>query len=203
MDSNTLLLKIYPSGFLGSGTVTQTEPINMVANVRNLLNKDRVIRTTPYTASADVVGMWDDAMVNAPEFKSFDYKEKILVVAMKAFGTSSIKQWVDAQVDNPMCGDSHYRWIDETLHYVMTGARRQYQYNTWLTILSTSRPDAEAKGYSKVMHQYFSTGTPALLSFSNKNPKTMSIVDFIAAWVSRPNGIEDLTASLNVLFGKR
>lgn len=203
MDSNQLILKTYPSGFLGSGSVVQTEPINMVANVRNLLNKERVTRTMPYTANADVVAVWDDTMINSQEFKSFAYKEKILVVAMKAFGVQSLKNWIDAQVDNPMCGDSHYRWIDETLQYVMTGTRRQYQYNTWLTILSASRPDAEAKGYSKIMYQYFGTGTPAILSVSNKNPKTMSIVDFIAAWVSRPNGIEDLTASLNVLFGKR
>jgi hypothetical protein len=203
MDSNQLILKIYPSGFLGSGSVAQTEPINMVASVRNLLNKEKVTRTMPYTANADVVTIWDDAMVNSQEFKSFAYKEKILVVAMKAFGAKSLKNWIDAQVDNPMCGDSHYRWIDETLQYVMTGTRRQYQYNTWLTILSASRPDAEAKGYSKIMYQYFGTGTPAILSVSNKNPKTMSVVDFIAAWVSRPNGIEDLAASLNVLFGKR
>lgn len=203
MDSNQLILKIYPSGFLGSGAVAQTEPINMVANVRNLLNKEKFNRTTPYTANVDVVSIWNDAMINSQEFKSFEYKEKILSVAMKAFGTQSLKHWIDAQVDCPMCGDSHYRWIDETLQYVMTGTRRSFHYNTWLTVLSASRPDTEAKGYSKIMYQYFSTGTPAVLSVANKNPKTMSVVDFIAAWVSRPNGIEDLTASLNVLFGKR
>lgn len=203
MDSNQLILKIYPSGFIGSASVAQTEPISMVSNIRNLLNKEKVAKTQPYTANADVVAMWDDAMVNDEKFKSFEYKEKILIIAMKAFGVKSLKNWIDAQVDNPMCGDTHYRWIDETLLYVMNGTRRQYQYNTWLTILSAARPDAEAKGYSRVMHQYFGTGLAAVLSVTNRNPKTMTVVDFISAWVSRPNGIEDLTASLNVLFGKR
>lgn len=203
MDSNNLLLKVYPSGFLGSGTVTQTEPINMLVNVRNLLNKNKVNRTIPYTANQDVVTMWEEAMINSNEFKSFAYKEKILVIAMKAFGTSTLKQWIDAQVDNPLCGDTHYRWLDETLEYVMEGRRRAYQYNTWITVLSASRPDAEAKGYSRVMDNYFRRGVPVLLTSSNSNPKIMSMADFITAWVCKPNGIEDLTASLNVLFGKR
>lgn len=203
MDSNNLLLKIYPSGFLGSGSVTQTEPINMLVNVRNLLNKNKVNRTIPYTANQDIVSIWEEAMINNKEFKSFEYKEKILVVAMKAFGTATLKQWIDAQVDNPMCGDTHYRWIDETLEYVMSGRRRSYQFNTWLTVLNASRPDAEAKGYSKVMDDYLRRGVPVLLTNSNVNPRTMSIADFITAWVRQPNGIEDLTSSLNVLFGKR
>ncbi len=203
MDSNKLILKIYPSGFLGSALVTQTEPINMIVNVNNLLNRNKVSKTTPYTANQDIVLMWDQAMVNDKEFKSFEYKEKILILAMKSFGTRTIKQWIDAQVDNPMCGDSHYRWIDETLHYVMTGTRRSFQFNTWLTILSASRPDVEAKGYSKTMNNYFGGRVSSLLTSNSTNPRTMSIVDFISAWVARPNGIEDLTSSLNVLFGKR
>jgi len=203
MDSNKVILKIYPSGFLGSGVVTQTEPINMITNVNNLLNRNKVNKTTPYTANQEVVDMWDTAMVNGQEFKSFEYKEKILIIAMKAFGTKSLKQWIDAQVDCPMCGDSHYRWIDETLEYVMRGTRRNYQFNTWVTVLSAARPDAEAKGYSRVMDYWLGNRTPVLLTSTQTNPRMMSVVDFIAAWVARPNGIEDLTASLNVLFGKR
>ena len=70
------------------------------------MNKNKVNRTVPYTANQDVVSIWEEAMINGSEFKSFDYKEKILVVAMKAFGTKTLKQWVDAQVDNPLCGDT-------------------------------------------------------------------------------------------------
>jgi hypothetical protein len=203
MDSNKLILKIYPSGFLGSATVNQTEPINMIVNVKNLLNRNKVTKTAPYTANQDVMLMWYDAMMNDKTFKGFEYKEKILVIAMKAFGTRTLKQWIDAQVDNPMCGDSHYRWIDETLNYVMNGTSRSFQYNTWLTVLSAARPDAEAKGYTKTMNQYFGGKVAAILTSSNTNPRTMSMVDFITAWVCKPNGIEDLTSSLNVLFGKR
>jgi hypothetical protein len=203
MDSNKIVLKIYPSGFLGSAAVNQTEPINLIVNVKNLLNRNRVTKPTVYTANQDVVQMWDSAILNDAAFKSFDYKEKILIIAMKAFGTLTVKQWIDAQVDNPTCGDTHYRWIDETLCYVMSGTSRSFQFNTWLTILSAARPDTEAKGYSKIMDKYFGGKTPAILTSSNNNPRTMSMVDFITAWVCKPNGIEDLTSSLNVLFGKR
>lgn len=203
MDSSNQLLKIYPSGFLGSASVIQTEPIDMIVNVKNLLNRTRVNKATPYTASQDVVLMWEEALMNNKEFKSFEYKEKILVIAMKAFGTRLFKHWIDAQVDNPMSGDTHYRWIDETLKYVLEGVPRAFQYNTWLTVLSAARPDTEAKGYSKVMYDHFGNGRASILMGPNRNPRTMSIVDFIHAWVSRENGIEDLAASLNVLFGKR
>lgn len=203
MDSSNQLLKIYPSGFLGSASVIQTEPIDMIVNVKNLLNKTRVNKSTPYTASQEVVLMWEEALINGKEFKSFEYKEKILVLAMKAFGTRLFKHWIDAQVDNTMCGDTHYRWIDETLKYVLEGTPRSFQYNTWLTVLSASRPDTEAKGYSKVMYSHFGNGKASILVSPNRNPRTMTVVDFIHAWVSRENGIEDLTASLNVLFGKR
>lgn len=203
MDSSNQLLKIYPSGFLGSASVIQTEPIDMIVNVKNLLNRTRVNKPTPYTANQDIVLMWEEALMNNKDFKSFEYKEKILVIAMKAFGTQILKDWVDAQVSNPQSGDTHYRWIDETLKYVIEGIPRSYMYNTWLTVLSAARPDTEAKGYSKVMHNYFGAGRASILMSPDKNPRSMSTVDFIRAWVCRDNGIEDLTASLNVLFGKR
>lgn len=203
MDSSNQILKIYPSGFLGSANVIQTEPIDMIVNVKNLLNRTRVNKSTPYTANQEVVLMWEDALMNSKEFKSFEYKEKILVLAMKAFGTRLIKHWIDAQVDNVMCGDTHYRWIDETLMYVMVGSHRSFQYNTWLTVLSTARPDTEAKGYSKVMYNFFGNGKPSVLVDPANNPRNMTVVDFLRRWVSQENGIEDLAASLNVLFGKR
>lgn len=203
MDSSNQLLKIYPSGFLGSASVIQTEPIDMIVNVKNLLNKTRVNKTTPYTANQEVVLMWEEAIMNSKEFKSFEYKEKILVIAMKAFGTRLFKDWVDAQVSNPQSGDTHYRWIDETLKYVLDGTPRAFMFNTWLTVLSAARPDAEAKGYSQLMYHYLGNGRASILMHRSRNPRTMTMVDFIHAWVSRQNGIEDLTASLNVLFGKR
>ena len=203
MDSSNQLLKIYPSGFLGSASVIQTEPIDMIVNVKNLLNRTRVNKSTPYTANQEIVLMWEEALMNSKEFKSFEYKEKILVLAMKAFGTRLFKHWIDAQVDNTMCGDTHYRWIDETLKYVLEGTPRSFQFNTWLTVLSAARPDTEAKGYSKVMYGHFGNGRASILMGPNRNPRTMTVVDLIHAWVSRENGIEDLTASLNVLFGKR
>lgn len=203
MDSSNQLLKIYPSGFLGSANVIQTEPIDMIVNVKNLLNRTRVNKSTPYTASQEIALMWEEALMNSKEFKSFEYKEKILVLAMKAFGTRLFKHWIDAQVDNVMSGDTHYRWIDETLKYVLEGTPRSFQFNTWLTVLSAARPDTEAKGYSKVMYSHFGNGRPTILQGPGRNPRTMTVVDFIHAWVSRENGIEDLTASLNVLFGKR
>lgn len=203
MDSSNQLLKIYPSGFLGSANVIQTEPIDMIVNVKNLLNRTRVNKSTPYTASQEIALMWEEALMNSKEFKSFEYKEKILVLAMKAFGTRLFKHWIDAQVDNVMSGDTHYRWIDETLKYVLEGTPRSFQFNTWLTVLSAARPDTEAKGYSKVMYSHFGNRRPTILQGPGRNPRTMTVVDFIHAWVSRENGIEDLTASLNVLFGKR
>lgn len=203
MDSSNQLLKIYPSGFLGSAGVLQTEPIDMIVNVKNLLNRTRVNKSTPYTANHEVVLMWEEALINNKEFKSFEYKEKILVIAMKAFGTKTLKNWIDAQVDNPMCGDTHYRWIDETIRYVLESTPRSFQFNTWLTVLSASRPDTEAKGYSKLMYHYFGNGRASLLVSPNMQPRGMTMVDFIRTWVCRENGIEDLTASLNVLFGKR
>lgn len=195
MASN-LLLKIYPSGFLGSSSVEQTDPISLVANIRNIINKQEINKTIPYTANEKVSELWSDYTANNSNIdtKSFEFREMILVQALSAFGTNTFKQWVDAQIDNEHSGDNHYRWIDETLLFVLAGKPRLFQHNTWQVVLSADKAETKVRTYTKTMNQFL---------VKNELYKRLTMKSFITEWVRRPGGIDDLLISLHVCFGKR
>jgi hypothetical protein len=190
-------LKIYPSGFLGSKFVSQTQPMDLVSTARQLFNKALLSRTSHYTASVPVLELWSSATSGADEYNTFAFKEKILQCALSSFGEYKLIDWIEAQFSSPEFSDTHSKWIDETIMFVYGGYSRELDYNTWLTILSIGGNTPITKTISPVVKKYLYNAD----TLSNR--KNDTIKRFILNWVRQSNGVDDLLASLNVLFGKR
>lgn len=195
-------LKLYPSGFLGSASVVQTKPLDVVTAARQFINKGAVSEVSRFTANADVVDIWMDMGSGTPEFKTFEFKERILRCALSAFGTDSALAWVDSQASSPEFTDNHLRWIDETLRYVIRGRARELSSNNWKTLLRVGGVKTPRSIRSpEVINAFIPAWTLGLNGIAADSFNT--IPSFIAQWVRRPGGIVDLMNSLEILFGKR
>ncbi|MDD2879673.1 MAG: hypothetical protein PHQ58_04485 [Rhodoferax sp.] len=206
MNNNEQLingLKVYPSGFLGSPNVPQTKPIDIVTTASRLLSKGFTPQHSNYLANAEVCDIWVDVISGDPDYNTFAFKQRILQCALASFGTERIMDWINAQQINPKAGDNHYRWIDETILYVFEGKNREMSSNNWTTLLSAGGVGTNRSIQSRIIKHY-------LLGEPDKNiwrhapyRGDMTVREFILAWVRAKGGMEDLTTSLNVLFGKR
>ena len=144
-----ILAKVYPSGFLGSARLTQTEPLSLQQIRHRFFDPNAVSNPQGHTASVEVMSLWTDIYAGSPAVKTFEFQEKILRLAKVAFGTELVSDWVKIQAASPTYTDYHHRWIDETLKYVLTGAPREYTYNTWYSLMTVGQTCLYTSAHSK------------------------------------------------------
>jgi hypothetical protein len=190
-------LKIYPSGFLGSASVKQTPEMAVADVAKQILNKTSIATTNRYTASLEVQAMWASILADAPEVKTFEFKEKILKIALSHFGDMNVLDWVSAQWMTEEYGSSHAKYLDETLKLVFGGIKRSMGTNAWSVILTAGRNDKGPRTFTPVMREY-------LLKDSFKmTRRNVPMGEIIVRWVRQPGGIMDLANSLQILYGTR
>ena len=195
--------KVYPSGFLGSHTVPTTKPIDIEKIKDRLFDLSAISNPDGHTANLEVTRLWDKVTQGSPEYKTFDFKEAVLVAALNAFGAMRVIDWLRIQPESPYYSDYHARWVDETLAYVFEGKARLYSTHNWTTLLQLV-PGVTLKGLTSGTKHYFYQDTNFKpLAFIDYPTPNLLMTDFITKWVSQPFGIDDLVASLYVLFGER
>lgn len=191
-------LKIYPSGFLGSPAVPQTEAFDVIAAARQqILNRGAMQQKATYTASADIRTIWTLMCSGNEESKTFDFKERILRAALTHFGTGTLEQWIEAQWLSGDYSDSHQRYVEETLRFVWYGERRQLNPNAWCTLLTAGGNDPVQPKHTDLMNRVFQHGSP-LAQHADTSWRSV-----ILRWVRQSGGITDLGTTMQVLFGMR
>lgn len=196
-------LNIYPSGFLGSSTVEKPQVAAIVSNAHDFFNRGITKAESRFPASKEVMDLWTITLSGSPEYRTFEFKERILKYAFDAFGTDKLLDWIVTQGQSPHFTDMHARWLEETLRYVLTNKPRAMSGTSWKAILSTDSlvtiRDALTPGIKGLLFE--DTGTAR--QSSGLCRKDMSLKEFIGLWVQRPDGIGDLMGSLYMLFGKQ
>lgn len=186
-------LKIYPSGFLGSSTVAMIEE-SAVQAVRQRLFGTVVNSELPaFSANRDISALWKEVVSGTQDFKSFEFKERIVRAAITAFGTKTIKAWVEAQHRSEYHTPYHQSWIEETLNYVLASKPRAYPWSVWFPLMRCGQGEP-IKGTSMAVRRILE---------ESPDVRALSVEDFIVMWCRQPDGVNDLIASLNIVFGKR
>lgn len=136
-----------------------------------------------------------EAWRNSPtKLKEFDFREQILCAAYRAFNIKSIYKWIEMQALSTKISHMHNMFLLETVAFVY-GEPRSLQLPQWIRLIEAS---AESRATKVDIDKYFDKEKfPSTATYSNL------LTDFITAWVSRPNGFEDLLLSLYVIFGDR
>lgn len=176
-----VLLQLYPRGFLGEQTVPQTGP----SSGRS--------RPVPHLAVEKLYTQYINRAVNTT---SSEFRRKILIVALRAFGTRDFEVWLSSQHQSPVAGDNHMGFLEDTVQFLATG-KRDLDVQTWLSILDGGDTGEVSSGHSELAKEFFGISSNGL----NREPRNRSMVDVVQVWCSHPGGIEDILCTLHVLFG--
>jgi hypothetical protein len=198
---NEVALKIYPRGFLGRVLDTQLklQPRPFEARLNALAVKVNIF--TPQVNSVDanpiVESLYGQWINRAPETTSFEFRKKVMIAALSAFGTDSFYDWFSAQMLSPAFGDMHRRFLDDTLVFLQTG-RREMFLETWTSLVTVRDSGERIEEFNQHEREFFGIKDPEA---QYREPMNRQLVDVIQCWVSHPTGFNDLVGSLHLLFG--
>ena len=192
-------LKLYPSGFLGSAELAQTEATSELEKAKQVFMGGPATDAVQQTASAEIQRLWGITLANGSDVRTFEHKEEILRVALKAFGCNTLLEWLHAQAASSEYGDLHSRWVDETLEMIYLDRPRTMAYHSWSRLLTVGGNQKAKPGLSETVRQLVVEAYPR----PNCLRGDVEIRQLVIDWVRQPGGIDDLMASLYVLFGTR
>lgn len=182
-------LRLFPSGFFGSTCLTSaTRKSNAPHHFSFNVQADGVQNQS----SMEVDLLWSDMLLDLGQSKTFEFKERVVRIALVAFGSGTMKTWFDAQLTSPFFDEYRSKWIEETLYFVKEGKRRQYSFNVWLGLFGAPIRN-NCIALPSIADKYYGRYGACQIEDTEK---------FIQQWVSKPNGVDDLLGSLKVLFGQ-
>ena len=187
-------LKLHPNGFLGAPVEfrdvrvkkpVQVDLIGTAARRITLESEENAL-----TANKEVDDLFKEITSHEGILeRNFEFRERLFSVALKAFGTRTIDEWIDKQKQNPYFDTMQNRFVEEMVGYVFTGFRR-YHSAIYLDILDIGT------------HNAFTIGPNVGQYLRNRSGNdVMSIRDFLQKWLSQRDGLSDLAITLRVLFG--
>lgn len=188
---------IYPRGFLGYDIglpVVRVENgikdiLDSVYYNKSLVNKDRTV-----ISNSEIENLFKTLLQNTWGSNSFEFRERVLKAALGAFGTKSFFDWCQLQEESPYFTDLHRRFLNDTFGFIKTG-KRSMAVNTWASII---RPRPIANVDRVVVYDYkdyFRMTQGSLLR------RSFSLSETVVSWTSQPGGVEDMVATLHILFG--
>ena len=185
----------YPRGFLGFdiGLPVETKGgslDNLLTSVR--LNKE-IDESRRVISNSKVEAMWIQ-VINGERFvESFDFRERIILLALHAFGTENFLMWCRLQESSPYLTDMHKRFLNDTFNFI-DGGNRSVNIVSWQHLITPRKlTSADAKPDLKT-DQFFHIS-------STYTPSDTSVMSIITKWVGRPDGFHDLLGTLHILFG--
>lgn len=190
---------IYPRGFVGFGTGVAKDQPNPAAFLQAVraseFNRPAPREASAYDSNPVIDALWREYVGGNGRTSSFEFRERILVAALSAFGTTSFYDWCVLQATNPFFSAMHKRFLNDTFQFIDTG-KRSMGITTWLNIvrIDSSNVPTGDEGYN--IKQFFRQ--------DEKNTmlqRSSSMDEMIASWTSQEGGFEDLLGTLMILFG--
>ncbi len=191
--------KLYPRGFLGairppvlmkkagSSRSTKLQYDNTLFDT----NDTKVVVAN--TAIEDLYARWVRGEATTDRF---DFRDEVLQQVMWAFGTPDFEGWFKAQYNSPAFGVDHRNFLDDTLRFLMEGTR-MVELHTWDMVLESTDERVQEDTLGDHARRFFNKEFVSNLSPSGKTP----LIDVVQLWCSQPGGINDLLATVHILFG--
>lgn len=186
----------YPRGFLGFdiGLPIETRGGGLDSLLSSIKFNKVYDESRRVISNDKVEAMWLQ-VVNGERFTdSFDFREKILLLALHAFGTTNFLQWCRLQESSPYLTDMHKRFINDTLAFIENG-KRSVNVISWQHLI-TPRKLTNADESPQIRYDFFGNG-----GYNGKNLRNIDLKDVLVKWVSQDNGFYDLLGTLHVFFG--
>jgi hypothetical protein len=189
--------RIYPRGFLGAALGIQPKPIVKPheARVRTHQFNPAMFQAprVDVEVNHNVEEIWSRMLRHSYSTLDFNFREKVLIVALGAFGTTDFRQWVYTQFEGPSTGELHAEFVEDTLKFILTGKRKMTVTN-WESLLTLSDITTNVTAHSKQINEFFTNP-------DTKQTINLKLTDVLIRWCSHEGGFEDLVQTLHVLFG--
>lgn len=191
--------RIYPRGFLGAlqaptlvakpkqGDMLTTSGLSAILDSND---------SSTVTANAAIELLYNRLLHKDLLVTSFEFRNEIYREVFRAFGNHDFEGWYLAQFQSPAFGELHRDFLDDCLHFVMTGKRR-ISLTTWDALITLNDQPIRSMDLSDDANAYFGKRSVRQLSPYGKN----SLVDIVQNWIAQPGGTSDLLHSCHILFG--
>jgi hypothetical protein len=191
---------IYPRGFLGDRVgegvdrlIQRPDPIFRM--VQHTFKFPQMPNVKAYSNKA-IDSLYAAYINRNGDTTSMAYREKVLKCALSAFGTDRFDLWYSKQFVSPSVGDTHHRFLDDTLRFIATGQRGMY-LDVWRSLLRYNDEPDTRELLTPAAADFFGINTPGV----RRQPVNASMVEIIQRWTAQPNGFEDLLCTMHILFG--
>jgi hypothetical protein len=137
-------LKLYVRGFFGSMNMStetyqggRARPILSVFDLNPEVLKHVV-------CNESVVEVYNQLIRRQVISTNFEFRERVLKIAMKAFGVKNLSQWIALQTESPTFTQLHADFLIDTIRYINTG-KRQLPIQTWERLIGAGANDPTSK----------------------------------------------------------
>lgn len=191
--------KVYPRGFLGSVQSPTIERTSYPSNPSTgRMNYDVRLfdssKSTKITANMTIDSLYREYVRRGST--SYDFREKVFIAALNAFGTRNIYEWYVAQFNGPSFGDTNRQFIDDTFKFIMTG-RRNLPLTNWNSLVKADENNNGVTQLGEHAMKFF----VGCRTINDRPIRNMSIAEFIQDWISAEGGFNDMLFTLFILFG--
>jgi hypothetical protein len=190
---------IYPRGFIGfdiGAIKTKSKITDFLQTVRGIeFNRPIQKDANTYPSNPTIDLLWKEYVTGVSFTTAFAFRERILVAALNAFGTTDFYEWCKLQQSNPYLTTTHKKFINDTFSFI-NGNKRSVSISSWLSIVRIDHTQGDKDtGLQLNTKEFFKQDWPVDIQ-----PST-SLVSTLGSWTANPNGFEDLLGTLMVLFG--
>lgn len=194
-------LKLYPRGFLGSileGRLQRKvgrveDNFGFRTSIQQIFNAHQDVNDF----NEDIENLYQDLAREAVGVGTFEFEERALTAALKAFGTDNFYLWFEAQYKNSAAGDYHGKFLADTIKFIETG-RRDVNLSSWNWLIVPSTDGTKISPASIETKQFFGFNEYG----ERRHRRNDDLVRVIQDWCSQPDGLEDMLTSLHLMFGK-
>jgi hypothetical protein len=187
--------RVYPRGFIGVEDSPQQmrspKPFSELMS-HHQYHVGREIRSGDnISGHSTIESLYTSYIRNDPRSTAMSFRTDIYKAAIEVFGGHNkgrMYDWFKRQYANKTTGDSHSRFMEDTIKFIKEG-RRNLSVETWAALIAIT-DEADTVG-----------PIPDSISEFFKYDESLTVSDFIVAWCSQPTGTEDLLGTLHVLFG--
>lgn len=157
-----------------------------------VLNKDNFGDIPEYFYHEGVTDIFTQYEANPRIIQKFEFRERIIEEAYKAFASSNIASWLQLQTLSPYFSDLHKGFIGDTFDYIR-GNKRSMAISQWYSLIDATI----AKHTVHFDYRSLYEDDP------NKVFVPHEMDGFITQWLRQPGGYIDMLFSLWILFGRR
>lgn len=190
----TEAVRIYPRGFIGHADVEIAKDTNNVSFFSQISGNTP---TQNIAYNSEVTEVYEELMKTPFRINQFPIRERILKAALTCFGFSNFYDWILIQSKSNTLDVLSAEFIEDTVSFIFTG-KRKLSIVTWERMIDPKQRHTSFQYNERFLREIRThrTGT------NDYNTERLNTVEAIRMWCSQPNGLEDMCATLFILFGR-